>query len=203
MHVDGEVGHAFVLRHVRVRAGDEHSPVGEVGNGVPYLLAVDDPLVAVANGLGGEASKVASGTWLAEQLTPALFAGEHRAQEAGALFVGAVGDDGWTGKRQKERRRICALGASRTKTLLDHALQIGTNTQATKASGEVHPREAGIELQPTEFGVGNVLGVVAGEQRGERFLNALRLRIGAVVIGHDTSLSYAAAWSQSPLAWRS
>ena len=49
LHVDHEVGHALVLRLVGVGAGDEHPPLGEVGERGPDLLAVDDPLVAVAH----------------------------------------------------------------------------------------------------------------------------------------------------------
>ena len=49
-HVDREVREAAVLRGVPVGAGDEQAVVGVVGAGVPQLLPVDDPLVAVAVG---------------------------------------------------------------------------------------------------------------------------------------------------------
>ena len=61
VHVEGEVGHALVLGRLGVGAGDEHAPVGEVGQRVPHLLPGDDPLVAVAHGPGGQAGQVGAG----------------------------------------------------------------------------------------------------------------------------------------------
>ena len=49
VHVDGEVGDALVLRHVGVGAGQQHAEVGDLRARRPHLLAVDDPLVAVAD----------------------------------------------------------------------------------------------------------------------------------------------------------
>ena len=109
-HVEREVGHALVLGRLGVGAGDEHAPVGQVGHGVPHLLAVDDPLVAVAHRPGAQTGEVAAGARLAEQLAPALLAGEHRAQEAALLLVGAVGDDRRAGQRHEEARRQVGSG---------------------------------------------------------------------------------------------
>ncbi len=47
-----------MLRHVPVGAGQQHAVVGVVGARVPHLLAVDDPLVAVELGAGGEPGEV-------------------------------------------------------------------------------------------------------------------------------------------------
>ena len=69
-----------VLGHVRVGAHDEQAPAGDVGQGGPHLLAVDDPLVAVAHALGRQAGEVGAGAGLGEQLAPDLLAGEQRAQ---------------------------------------------------------------------------------------------------------------------------
>ena len=91
LHVDHEVGHALVLGRLGVGAGDEHPPLGEVGEGGPHLLAVDDPLVAVAHGLGGEAGDVGAGARLGEQLAPHLLAGEQRTQVALLLLVASRG----------------------------------------------------------------------------------------------------------------
>ena len=83
VHVEREVGEAAVLRDVGVGAGHEHPAVGHVGERVPHLLAVDDPLVAVAHGTGRERREVAAGAGLAEQLAPDLLAGEQRAEQPG------------------------------------------------------------------------------------------------------------------------
>jgi hypothetical protein len=61
VHVDHEGGHALVLHGLGVGAGDEHAPARQVGERGPHLLAVDDPLVAVAHALRGEAGEVAAG----------------------------------------------------------------------------------------------------------------------------------------------
>ena len=61
VHVDGELGDALVLGHVGVGAGDEHADVGGLAERGPHLLAVDDPLVAVLDGPGGEAGEVGAG----------------------------------------------------------------------------------------------------------------------------------------------
>ena len=82
LHVEGEIGHAAVLGHVRIGSGDEHAEVGDVGECVPHLLAVDDPFVTVLDRLGAETSKVGAGAGFGEQLAPLLLAGEHRSEEA-------------------------------------------------------------------------------------------------------------------------
>jgi hypothetical protein len=46
---------------IPVGAGHEHAEVGVVRAGVPHLLPVDHPLVAVEHGGGGEAGEVAAG----------------------------------------------------------------------------------------------------------------------------------------------
>ena len=48
VHVEREVGQALVLGRLGIGAGDEHAPIGDVGERVPHLLPGDDPLVAVA-----------------------------------------------------------------------------------------------------------------------------------------------------------
>ena len=49
VHVDHEVREAAVLRHVGVRAREQHPPARQVCERRPHLLAVDHPLVAVAH----------------------------------------------------------------------------------------------------------------------------------------------------------
>ena len=61
----------------------------------PHLLAVDDPLVAVAHGAGADVREVGAGAGLAEQLAPDLFAGADRREPTRALL----------GRRNREQRR--------------------------------------------------------------------------------------------------
>ena len=58
MHVDREIRHAFVLGLIGIGACDEHAPVGEVRQGVPNFLSVDDPFVTVTYRTRSETSKV-------------------------------------------------------------------------------------------------------------------------------------------------
>ena len=64
MHVKSEIGHALVLRSIRVCACNEHSPVRKVSKCVPHFLTVDNPLVSVTDCFGAKTCEVASGTWL-------------------------------------------------------------------------------------------------------------------------------------------
>ena len=68
LHVDDEAGEALVLGQVGVGAADDLADVAVVGAGGPHLLAGDDPLVAVALGLGLQAGEVGAGARLAEEL---------------------------------------------------------------------------------------------------------------------------------------
>ena len=92
--------------------GDEHAAVGEVRERVPHLLAVDDPLVAVAHRAGREAGEVGTRARLGEQLAPDLFAGEHRAQRAlaGARRCRASRR---SGPRATARRTACRAARER------------------------------------------------------------------------------------------
>ena len=95
VHVDDEARDALVLGRGGVGAGQQLAPLGELAEGVPHLLAVEDPAVAVALGARGERSEVAAGVGLAEALAPDLVAAQHRAQETLLLRVGAVRHDRW------------------------------------------------------------------------------------------------------------
>ncbi len=96
LHVDDEVRHALVLGtdsgSVRAMSMPQPSEVGERG---PHLLAVDDPLVAVADARVESDGDVGAGAGLAEELAPDLLAGEQRAQVtprvAPLLWVTTVG----------------------------------------------------------------------------------------------------------------
>src|SRR5690606_18837449 len=69
-HVDDELGEPLVGPGVRVGPGDEVAPVGRRGAGGPDLLAVDDPVVAVAHGPGADAGDVGAGVRLAHADAP-------------------------------------------------------------------------------------------------------------------------------------
>ena len=92
-----------MLRHVRIRPGDEDPEAGELRAARPDLLAVDDPLVAVAHRPGAEPGQVRPGPRLAEQLAPELLAGEHRRQVALLLLRRAGEQDGRPGPADADR----------------------------------------------------------------------------------------------------
>ena len=160
-----------------------------MGDGVPHLLTIDDPLVAVAHGLRGEAGEVAASARFAEQLTPALFAREHWPKQTSPLFVGAVCDDGRTRQGREERGGIGALRAGRAQPLLHYLLEIWTYAQSAESDGEVNPCEASVVLVASELGVIQLLGIVGAEQRCQRTLDSFSLGRGSCVNGHDTILS--------------
>ena len=74
VHVDQEGGDALVLGHVGIGPGQEQPEPGEVGQGRPDLLPVEEPLVAVPYGAGGQAGHIRSRPGLAEELAPDLLA---------------------------------------------------------------------------------------------------------------------------------
>ena len=66
-----------VLRRVGIGPGDEQAPLGELGARAPHLLAVDHPLVAVADGSASERGEVGAGR------TARRTAGSRRSRRAG------------------------------------------------------------------------------------------------------------------------
>ena len=92
-----------MLGDVPVGAGDQHAVLGGLGARCPDLLSVDHPLLAVPDRLGAKTGEVASGARLAEELTPLLLTGEHRAKKTLLLLITAVGDNGWPRELQEER----------------------------------------------------------------------------------------------------
>ena len=73
-----------MLGNVDVGPGHEQAPVGIGGPGVPHLLPVDHPLVAIANGTGLDTGQIRSCSWLAEELAPVLLATGQRRAGSGA-----------------------------------------------------------------------------------------------------------------------
>ena len=105
VHVAHEVGDALVLGHVGIGASEQHAEVGDLRTRGPHLLAVDDPLVAVADRRRGEAGEVGTGAGLAEELAPRLAAGDGVADVALLLLVGAVHRDRGRREQRPEAHR--------------------------------------------------------------------------------------------------
>ena len=70
VHIHDEVRQPGVLRGVRIRPDDQDAPVAEVRARGPDLLAVDDPVVAVAHGAAPQPGEVRPRARFAEELAP-------------------------------------------------------------------------------------------------------------------------------------
>ena len=142
LHVDDEAGEALVLGQVGVGAGDDLADVAVVGARGPHLLAGDDPLVAVALGLGLQAGEVAAGARLAEELAADDVAAVHRLAGS-ASFASSVP---WA--------RIVGATMPRpmVKNALVRGLVLGLERRRTPARGPpVRPRppnSSGPVIQP-------------------------------------------------------
>ena len=64
----------------------------------PYLLAINDPLIAVKNSGGLQACKVAAAVWFAEPLAPAHLAAQNLWQELFLLLFSSPLQQRWTNK---------------------------------------------------------------------------------------------------------
>ena len=89
-HIHQNKGDAAVLGSVRIGTGQQHNPVGAVGQGGPYLGAVDDVFIVVAYRPGTQGGQVGAGFRFAVALAPLHFAPSHRLQVGLLLFFGAV-----------------------------------------------------------------------------------------------------------------
>ena len=105
VHRQREVADALVLRHVPIGASEEHAELGMVGRGVPHLLSVDHPLVAVSLSSRREAGEVGAVAGLAEELAPHVLTGEDRMEELASQRVRAVGEDRRCRKAQSSADR--------------------------------------------------------------------------------------------------
>ena len=81
-----------MLRRIGVGADEREDPVGAVGVGRIDLLAVDEPLVAVADRARLQRGEVGAGARLGVALRPSDLAPEGGGQEARLLLLGAVRD---------------------------------------------------------------------------------------------------------------
>ena len=91
-HRHDDLADAGVRRPLRRRAADAVAVVGDGRERRPDLLAVDDPVVAVAAGRRLQRRQVAAGLGLRHPDAPRRVAGEDPGQELGLLVVAAVGD---------------------------------------------------------------------------------------------------------------
>ena len=113
MHGQHEVRDALVFGNIPRGARHDDAEVGVVGAGVPHLLTVHDPLVAVEHCSGAEARQVGASARFAEQLAPREFASERRPQQQFVQLVGPMLEQGRCGQRhaRTQRRAHCARGA--------------------------------------------------------------------------------------------
>ena len=90
--------------------------------GVPHLLAVDHPLVAVELGPCRESGEVGAGARLAEQLAPRLLAREDRSEQPLPNAVGPVFEDRRAGEPRTAAERE-AHGADGTELVGDDVVR--------------------------------------------------------------------------------
>ena len=93
LHVDEQKGDAGLGLVVPVGAHQAEQPVGPLGIGGPYLLAVHHVMVAVLQRHGAQAGQIGPGARLGIALGPELLGGLDARQKALLLRVGAKGVD--------------------------------------------------------------------------------------------------------------
>src|SRR5947208_440340 len=76
-HVDEQTTDTAVAGYRGVGADEQLAPVGQVPEGGPDLLAVDDVVVPVPYGGGGQRRQVRAGVGLREPLAPDVVAPQH------------------------------------------------------------------------------------------------------------------------------
>ena len=140
VHVDPEHRHALVLGHIRIGAGEQQAEVGEMGAAGPHLLAIDRPLIAVADGAGAGRRGVRAARGLAEQLAPDLLAQHGGTGEA--LLVGLVpdGEDGRHAHAKTDGEGVAGGGELRLLLAEDHRLP----GLAAAAAPGLGPGDAGV-----------------------------------------------------------
>ena len=122
LHVQEEHGQPLVLGHIGVGAGDDDAPVAVMRAGGPDLLAVDDPVVAVALRLGADARDVGTGGRLGEELAPDLLAVKRRLHVALELVLGRVGHHRGNAHAQADVEEAQRYQEVRFLLLVDHLL---------------------------------------------------------------------------------
>ena len=169
-HVAGEVGQALVLGHVRVGAGDQQRPPGQVRRGGPDLLPGHHPAARIPartpTARVARPARSEPGARLAEQLAPDLLAGPQRAQPALLLLRRAEGQDRRRGHAQPD---AVAFGpvvgrARRSELGVDGRLQVPGQSLPAEAGRVVHPGQPGVEARPEELQPVHRRRVVPGQE---------------------------------------
>ena len=84
-----------MLWNVGVVAGDRQTPLGETRPRGPHLLAVENPLVAIERGPGGDRCEVGTRRWFREELATENVHTHERLNEVELLLIGSVCRDRW------------------------------------------------------------------------------------------------------------
>src|SRR6266404_204819 len=105
LHVDQEIADALMFRRVGVGAHQEKAPIGEMRARRPYLLPVDDEVLASIDCAGSEAGEIAARVGLGIALAPQLVGAEYPRQVALLLLFGPPVDQGRTQQVQRARGR--------------------------------------------------------------------------------------------------
>src|SRR5579872_1177759 len=93
-HIDQQIGDALMLGSGGVGAHQQHLHAGALREAGPQLLPVHHEGVAFEHGAGLQARKVGARAGLGVALAPDLFAGQHLAEVAFFLLLGAEQNDG-------------------------------------------------------------------------------------------------------------
>src|SRR5258708_14165242 len=140
-HVYQKLRQPRVLGHVSIGACDEDADLGLVREGSPYFLPADDVVVALAPRGQPESTEVGAGGRLTEQHAPFLFHRERRRQQAFALGVGAMREQGLRAivkrYRIETRRR---LQARMFDIFADDKLKLGIGAKSPRT----RPRRNGV-----------------------------------------------------------
>ena len=169
MHVHDKVGQSLVLLRIGIASGEQQTEVGDVSHGCPAFLTVDDPLFPVKNGAGAESGDVRTGARLGEELAPDLLAGEQRTEIPIAHLVGSLRQDGRSRHSVADpvAAQVAERGSRGRQTLVDERLKAARQSKPAVADGEVHPRQAGVELGPKELDVGRRGGRKVSQQASD------------------------------------
>src|SRR3954466_9318048 len=106
LHREHDEGDAHLLLGGRIGAAEAEDHVGVLGERGPGLLAVDDPLVALALGLGLERGEVGAGAGLGEALAPPIVDIGDAGQKPLLLLFFAEGVDHGTDHADAEGERL-------------------------------------------------------------------------------------------------
>ncbi len=170
VHVEHEVAQPGVLGRVGVGAGEQQRPAGVVRERGPHLLPGDHPVVAVADGAGGQVGQVAARAGLAEELAPDVFGQPERLEPAVHLLVGAEGDDRGRGHAEPDHvpPRIGRGRPGPRELILGRLLERPGKAEAAVPYRVVHGGQAGVEPGAEELIARRARGIVVGAERAYR-----------------------------------